>query len=337
MDYLSPLQDGCTLAVFDNDSLVFSSKGRWLHPLFELEGFLKNYKGKRDNLSLHDTVQGRAAAALTLYLGITHVNVDLISNPALELYERNNVVDVTFREQIERILCCTEDLITPSMSINDIYRFLRKKANLTDGLKLEVKNLSFSYDDKKILDDVSFTLEKGDAYILTGDNGSGKSTLLSCILGLLKPEQGEILFDGKAELHDAAYVKQLQSVSPFPLSVEEVVRMAIGKGEKNKAEHVELALRRTGVYHLKDRNYFTLSGGEAQKVNLSRALASKARLLVLDEPTASLDSTSRDEILDLLSSLRFSEMPTILLVSHDDVMNTRLAWPRLHLKGGHLA
>nr|MCR5732220.1 ATP-binding cassette domain-containing protein [Sphaerochaetaceae bacterium] len=84
-------------------------------------------------------------------------------------------------------------------------------------------------------------------------------------------------------------------------------------------------------------NYFTLSGGEAQKVNLSRALAAKSRLFVLDEPTASLDSKSRDEIADLLSSLRFSEMPTILLVSHDDVMNRRLGWPRLHLEGGHLA
>lgn len=336
-DYRSMLENGTTLAVFEGERLVFSSKGKWLHPLFELEGFLKNYDGDVSRLSLHDTIQGRAAAALTIYLGIRHVNVDLISVPALELYEHRGIDDVIFRTRTEKILCCTEDLITDEMSIQDIYMFLRKKANLTEGMQLCVSHLVFSYGERRVLDDISFTLEKGDAYILTGENGSGKSTLLSCILGLARPDSGSILFDGGIELKDVAYVKQIQSVKPFPLSVNEVVRMAIDKREKNVDELVELALRRTGVFHLKDRNYFTLSGGEGQKVNLARALAGKARLMLLDEPTASLDSESRDGIVDLLSSLRFSEMPTILLVSHDEEMNRKLGWPRLHLEGGHLA
>ncbi len=336
-DYHSRMENGTTLAVFEGETLVFSSKGKWLHPLFELEGFLRSYDGDVSALSLHDTIQGRAAAALTIYLGIVHVNVDLISEPALELYRKSGIEDVSFRTRTEKILCCTEDLITDDMSVPEIYRFLRKKANLTDGMQLSVEHLVFSYGERRVLDDISFSLEKGDACILTGENGSGKSTLLSCILGLLKPQSGTILFDGSAALKDVAYVKQIQSVKPFPLSVSEVVRMAIDKREKNIDELVELALRRTGVYHLKERNYFTLSGGEGQKVNLARALAGKARLLLLDEPTASLDSESRNSIADLLSSLRFSEMPTILLVSHDREMNSRLGWPELHLEGGHLA
>lgn len=334
-DYLTPLTNGTTLAVYQAGTLIWTSRGRWLHPLFELEGFLSTYEGERHTLSLHDTIQGRAAAALCVYLGIKHVSVDLISDGALEVYHRAGVEDVTFTTKTERILCCTEDLITSDMPISDIYALLRKKANLTGGLQLFVDHASFDYPGKRIFSSLSFTLEKGDAVILEGENGSGKSTLLSCILGLLPLSEGVVLFDGEKKVHDTAYVKQVQRVSPFPLSVAEVVRMAI-KGRGKCEGEVELALRRTGVYHLKDRNYFTLSGGEAQKVNLARALAGKARLLLLDEPTASLDKESKESFVALLSSLRFSEMPTILLVSHDQGVNEMLSWPRLHLEGGHL-
>lgn len=334
--YQAPLPGGTTLALFQGpDKRIWTSSGRWLHPLFDLEGFLRDHPGDKGELRLHDTIQGRAAAALCVHLGIRHVAVDLISDLALDLYHREGVTDIFYLKKTGKIKCCTEDLTTSSMPIADIYMFLRKKANLTGGLELEVRDASFSYPGKDVFSSVSFILGKGDACILEGENGSGKSTLISCILGLLPLRSGEVLFDGDKRMHDTAYVKQSQNVSPFPLSVYEVVRMAVSKKE-DAEEAVELALRRTGVYHLKDRNYFTLSGGEAQKVNLARALAGKARLFLLDEPTASLDKESKESFVSLLSSLRFSEMPTILLVSHDQSVNDALAWKRLRLEGGCL-
>lgn len=335
-EYAKPLTDGVTLAVWHEGTLLWSSKGRWLHPLFELEQYLLSFAGNRDELILHDTIQGRAAAALCVYLGIKHVRVDLISDGALSLYRREGVSDVSYREKTERIKCCTEVLIGANDTIPAIYTMLRKKANLTGGMRLSVSHASFSYPGHSVFSDVSFVLEKGDAYILEGENGSGKSTLISCILGLLRLSEGTVLFDGEEKMHDVAFVKQVQSVSPFPLSVSEVVRMAVKKGE-NVSEQVELALRRTGAYDLNDRNYFSLSGGETQKVNLARALAGKARLLILDEPTASLDKESKENVVTLLSSLRFSEMPTMLLVSHDQSVNDELSWPHFLLKDGHLA
>lgn len=331
--YKDRLSKGHTLELFHLSDLIFSSDGKWLHPLFQLENekILKEYSP--DELFLHDSISGIAAATLTIRLGIKHVNVDLISEGALRLYGRYGV-DVSYREKTERIKCVTESLIDPDDTLDANYVKLRKKANLTSGLRLDVKNLSFAYDGKrKILSDVSFVLNSGDTVILEGENGSGKSTLIKCILSLLKYE-GTVLFDGKPGVRDTAYIKQHMDITPYPLTSREVVSMAQGK--RVSEEEIELSMRRTGCYHLKDRNYFSLSGGEKEKVNIARALAGKARLLLLDEPTANLDRESKENFAKLISSLTFSEMPTILLVSHDKSVNDFLSWPRFHLEGGHL-
>lgn len=331
--YTDALSDGHTLELFQNDKMVFFSSGKWLHPLFQLENEFPWSDYSKDELYLHDSISGIAAATLTIRLGIRHVYVDLISEGALALYEMHGIC-VSYKAKTERIKCVTESMIDINASLDENYIKLRKKANLTSGLRLDVERLSFSYDGKrKVLDDVSFVLNSGDTVILEGENGSGKSTLIKCILSLLKYD-GKVLFDGSIGVKDTAYIKQHMDLSPYPLSCYEVVSMALGK--KVGDEEIELSMRRTGCYELKDRNYFSLSGGEQEKVNIARALAGKARLLLLDEPTASLDKESKENFVSLVSSLAFSEMPTILLVSHDKLVNDNLSWPRFHIEGGRL-
>ncbi len=87
--------------------------------------------------------------------------------------------------------------------------------------------------------------------------------------------------------------------------------------------------------HLSSRNFFTLSGGERQKVSLARSLCQKARLLLLDEPTSFLDAKSRNTLLEVLHSLTLEEMPTIIIVTHDKDLEADLSWPILHLEEHH--
>lgn len=331
-NYKDPLDNSYTFALFNNEELIFHSNGNWLHPLFQAEEFLKTYKGDKSNLKAHDRISGRAAASLTIFLDIKAIHVDLIGRGALSLYEKHNV-ECTYDKIIDKIQCITEDLVKDDMSIASTYQFLRRKANLTKGLSLQVKDLSFSYAEKPVLDNISFSILPGEAIILSGENGEGKTTLIKIILGLLKQKKGEILFDGKEKRENICYIKQTEDIKDFPFSVREVVSIGL---KENEEESIELSLRRVGIYHLIDREYCTLSGGEKQKVNLARALASKSKLLILDEPTASMDKKSKNEFVKLLSGLTFNEMPTILLVSHDEEVKTELNWKNITLSGGKI-
>ncbi len=312
--------------------MIFSSSGKWLHPLFQLEDFLREGSIDPSMLSLHDSISGIAAASLTIRLGIRKVHADLISEGALGLY-RAYGCEIHSDRITDRIKCITESMISLSDDLEESYRKLRKKADLTEGMRVDVQDLVFSYGGKRIIDDISFVLEKGDAVVLRGENGSGKTTLLRLLLGLISPDSGTILYDGEKTLRDAAFIKQKTEAEPFPLSVEEAVRLSMKRGEDN----AELAMRKTGCYELRKRNYFTLSGGEAAKVNLARALAAKAKLLLLDEPDAALDRDSRKSFAQLLRNLSSASMPTIILVSHFPEIEKELGWPVLTLEGGRLA
>ncbi|MCR5761228.1 MAG: DUF1893 domain-containing protein [Sphaerochaetaceae bacterium] len=126
--YKQDLSENHTLEVFLEDEAVFSSSGHWLHPLFELEDFLKKIKVDRASLSLHDSVQGRAAAALTVRLGIKKVKSNVLSSLALPVYEKAGA-EVTYESLVPKIVCKTEELITDSMSEEEIYRLLCQRAN----------------------------------------------------------------------------------------------------------------------------------------------------------------------------------------------------------------
>ena len=335
-DYLSPLAEGVSLMLFEDDRLIFSSGGKWLHPLFEAQEALSRRGGEKGMLSMHDSISGLAAAMLTVRLGVRRVNVDMISDLALEVYARHGV-EVHYTRRVERIKCITESMISPDMGLDEAYRLLRQKANLTSGLSLRIEDLSFSYGGRVILDGINLYLEKGDALILEGENGSGKTTLLRLILGLEKAASGVILFDGSQKRPAIGYIRQLPERQSFPFSVREVVSLNLPEGTEDREGEIELALRRCGAWSLTDRQFFSLSGGEMAKVNLARTLASRSRLLVMDEPTASLDKASRIAFADIMASLSVTEMPTMLIVNHDRILSDALSWPKRRLEGGHLA
>jgi zinc transport system ATP-binding protein len=192
-----------------------------------------------------------------------------------------------------------------------------------------IKDLNFSIGGLPILEDVNLSIESGDFLAVLGPNGGGKSTLLKLMLGLLKPDSGEILILGQTPGQAGGrigYLPQHTHVSTsFPVTVLDAVRMGMVKsgfggiigikragGEKAKAR---MALERVNMLEHQKRSLANLSGGQMQRVFIARALVDEPNLLLLDEPTASVDSTSRASLFKLLMELN-KEM-TVVMVSHD--------------------
>lgn len=191
---------------------------------------------------------------------------------------------------------------------------------------LEVDNLCFSYHGLSILRQVSFSVAAGEFVGIIGPNGGGKTTLLKAILGFIKPSSGKILIDQKPPINarkHLAYVPQFARYDrEFPISVLEVVLSGrlfnlpwYGNYSKKDSELAWKALERVGLTDFANRRFGTLSGGQAQRVLIARALASEPRLLLLDEPTASVDTKSEADIHELLNQLKGTM--TIMMVTHD--------------------
>jgi len=138
---------------------------------------------------------------------------------------------------------------------------------------------------------------------------------------------------------NTAYVHQENIKNTFPVSADEVVAIGLSGSKLSSSEiayHVEIAMRRTGCFHLFKRSYHSLSGGEKQRVSLARCLCQHARVLLLDEPTSFLDREGKEDLFVMLQELCHKEAPTILMVSHDPVWTERLSWEKKELKGGRL-
>lgn len=195
---------------------------------------------------------------------------------------------------------------------------------------LEVKNVSFDYPDKNILKDVSFGVEKGDFLCILGSNGTGKSTLLKLILNILKLRRGEIFINGipshkYKNRGSISYVSQKATGfnQDFPATVYEVVSAGLypscgfmrffGKREKLK---VFKALKKVGIYNLRNRLVGRLSGGQQQRVFIAKAIVSEPDIIILDEPTVGVDVNAADSICCLLGDLNLQGY-TIIMVTHD--------------------
>lgn len=197
--------------------------------------------------------------------------------------------------------------------------------NNSDIPAIEVSNLYVAFDGNLALEDVNLTVEKGDYLGIIGPNGGGKSTLLRSILGLVVPERGFVRVLGhpaQENHHQIGYVPQYALFDRyFPVKVGEVVlmgRLGKRKGLRYSRQDriiAEQALQRAGVEHLGNRQIGELSGGERQRVLVARALAAEPSILLLDEPTASVDPGFQVTFYELLAEL--NESMTIILVSHD--------------------
>lgn len=189
-----------------------------------------------------------------------------------------------------------------------------------------IKGVSFSYNGPPVLEHVNLTVPPGEFLGLVGPNGSGKSTLLKLILGVLKPQMGEIKLFGKSPEQGRGRIGYMPQIAEFardfPISVEETVLLgrlgktsAFGFYRKRDKEIALQAMREVEVENLRDRPIGTLSGGQLQRVLIARALAGEPELLILDEPTANIDMRKEEDIFDLLQKL--NERVTIIVVSHD--------------------
>ncbi len=131
--YLQPLPPEVTLCVYQDDTLIFSRKGKWLYPIFELEDFLASYQGKRDNLQIHDTAIGKGAIVLFLRLGVKAIHGDLVSSLAKEYMESYNkktssVVVFSYQKLVPKLLCGTEELFADETDGTKMYDELQRRA-----------------------------------------------------------------------------------------------------------------------------------------------------------------------------------------------------------------
>lgn len=186
---------------------------------------------------------------------------------------------------------------------------------------LKILNLSYAYKQDIVLKDICLTYDNKDFLAIIGPNGGGKSTLIKLILGLL-PSKNNIFLNGISK-KEIAYVPQnINTNLNFPLRVLEVVLMGLidrkifGFYSTKEKQEAMLSLKKVGIEDLYNCNINNLSGGQRQRVFIARALVSKCRLLILDEPTASIDTKTTIQIFDLLSTLQKQGIG-IIIVCHD--------------------
>ena len=217
-------------------------------------------------------------------------------------------------------------------------------------MELTVSSLTFSYPQKEVLTGIDFTAQSGEVLGVIGPNGSGKTTLLKCLRLALRPQDGTIKLNHKSIMEWSrsklarffAVVPQSPVIS-FPFSVLDIVMMGrtphmtrFQREGRNDFDIVREAMRLTSVDHLYDRPVSELSGGETQRVIISRALAQQPHILLLDEPTSQLDINHQIEVMKLVQDLAKSKGILIILISHDLNLSMRYCDKLLLLNDGEV-
>lgn len=200
-------------------------------------------------------------------------------------------------------------------------------------MRVMVRDLSFAYTQKLVLNKISFSLESGDFLAVVGKNGSGKSTLAKCLLGLLKVPNDTIFLDDvdinvMLKTTNIGYVPQKADFnSEFPITVKEVLTSSYrGKRDRSFTSIVnDLEINR--FYY---DNINCLSGGQLQRIFIARALINHPKLLILDEPTAGIDKANLDSLKEILRKLKNQKI-TIIMITHNMGFALDLAQYILHL------
>ncbi|MBM4286554.1 MAG: ABC transporter ATP-binding protein [Deltaproteobacteria bacterium] len=199
------------------------------------------------------------------------------------------------------------------------------------NLAVRIIDLSVFHNRQPTLEDITLNIQAGSFVGVLGPNGAGKSTLLKVILGLIRPDKGEVYVFGEPPLrlrrnkHLIGYLPQRPLNNPhFPVTVLDVVLMGryglLGLGRRPSRRDKEIALnllKQVGMASRAHRAIGDLSGGEQQRVFIARALSVEPKLLILDEPTISLDACAQDELYDLIRGLQEQMELTVIMVSHD--------------------
>ena len=200
---------------------------------------------------------------------------------------------------------------------------------------IETKNLSKIYNpgkfEVKAVNNVSALIKEGEFTSVVGPSGSGKTTFLNCVGGLDNPTSGNVYISGENitqlssseiiqyRLKNIGFVFQAYNLIPV-LSAKENIEMIMllqGVDEKSRNLRTDELLNQVDLYEMRNRRPSELSGGQQQRVAVARALASKPKFILADEPTANLDSSSTSNLLDIMSKLNKNEKITFIFSTHD--------------------
>ena len=189
---------------------------------------------------------------------------------------------------------------------------------------VDVSNLTLAYEGRTVISDLSFRVHSGDYVCIIGENGSGKTTLLNALLGLKKQSGGKIELCGLKRSEIGVLPQKTPVQNDFPALVSEIVLSGrVGKktgiafynrqDRKIAFENME----KLGITSIAKQSFRELSGGQQQRVLLARALCAAEKLIVLDEPTASLDPKASADMYNLISDINCGENMAVIMVSHD--------------------
>lgn len=215
-------------------------------------------------------------------------------------------------------------------------------------LLLEVRNLSYFIERKRILEDINFKLFPGEVLGIVGPNGAGKTTLLKLISGILQPSEGKVLVEGKSikkfnrrEISKKIAMVPQNTYTSFPFTAFDVVLMGrhphVGRFKRETEKDlnkVKECMLLAGIWHLRDKKITEISGGELQKVFIAQAISQETPILLLDEPTSHLDINSQLEIMEIVAELNKKKRKSVVLVSHDLNLAARYSGRMILLKEG---
>jgi ABC-type Mn2+/Zn2+ transport system ATPase subunit len=201
-----------------------------------------------------------------------------------------------------------------------------------EGYEIIVKitALRLGYGQRTVLAQVDFQMRAGEFWFFLGPNGEGKTTLLRAILGMLRPQAGELWVHPElCQRERIGFVPQRCDINPtLPTTVREFVLLGlvgIRTDRNEEALRLEWALDKVGLARLEAKDYWSLSGGQRQRALVARALVRRPSVLILDEPTNGLDLTAEEAVLRLLADLNRKDHQTILFVTHNLAIAARYA------------
>jgi len=208
---------------------------------------------------------------------------------------------------------------------------------------IEINNLSKKYKNTLVVKNINFTIKKGTIIGLLGPNGCGKSTTIGMMLGLIKPTSGEVIINNKnIENNRTDLLQKINFISPYielpkKLTIEENLKV-YGRmyGVKNLKEKVIELTERLNLTEFRKRKTGELSSGQKNRVSLAKALINDPEILLLDEPTASLDPDVGDYVRGIIEKFAFDNKKTVLIASHNMNEVERLCEEVMMMKSGEI-
>ena len=205
---------------------------------------------------------------------------------------------------------------------------------------IDCKNVSLSYENVTVVNNLDFKVNRGDYLCIVGENGSGKSTLMKAMLGLKGVSKGKISFGENMTSEQIGYLPQQSSIQKdFPASVKEVVFSGLLSQKKNNIflkkslkEKAFINMKKLDIDKIANKCYRELSGGQQQRVLLARALCAADSLILLDEPVSGLDPVVTADFYSLIEKLNREDGMTVIMVSHDILYAVSHASHILHIR-----